>query len=138
MNLNCKKPCKNCPFKVEGELKLGEGRVDEIARALLSDDEETFICHKTLFAERSRKSMCAGSMVFLLKAGAPNVAMRIGAAMGLLQYDSLEAQFDKVIDPTNLNLVPTQKEIRGKQQARSRLAERFDPLTIAALSRVGS
>jgi hypothetical protein len=126
MNLKLKKPCKNCPFlsatsTIGRAIDLHPGRVKQIATDLIKNDREPFLCHKTLSGEYSdgdfedeegcespayrpgeRDSICAGSMVFLLKAGAPNVAMRMGAALGLLSFEDLRAQFDEVINPKDV------------------------------------
>ena len=120
MNVNLKKPCGNCPFRKEGAIDLRPGRVAGIVRGLLADDTQNFFCHKTVYAKKtggraieledgtttyqtsSRESACAGAMVFLLKAGAPSVAMRMGAALGLIDFRELESQFGDVIEPETL------------------------------------
>lgn len=122
MNLNLKKPCANCPFLRKGAIELRTGRLDAIARDLIDDDRTPFLCHKTVHGKKangsfhydedgtssytpgSNDSVCVGSMVFLLKAGAPNVAMRMGAALGMLDYKMLQALEDAVIEPQSLDL----------------------------------
>lgn len=105
MNINLKKPCANCPFKREGAIELREGRVAQIARELIADDQTPFLCHKTVYRTGAKackggsESVCAGSMIFLLKAGAPNVAMRMGAALKLIDFEDLRAQFADILDP---------------------------------------
>lgn len=37
-------------------------------------------------------------MVYLLKIGSPSVSMRLAAAVGVLDYDVLRAQYDDTID----------------------------------------
>lgn len=105
MNINVKKPCANCPFKREGAIELREGRLAQIARELMANDQTPFLCHKTVYRSGSKachdrgESVCAGSMIFLLKAGAPNVAMRMAAALGLIDFKDLRAQYDDILEP---------------------------------------
>lgn len=133
MNLNLKRPCKNCPFLVKGAIELREGRVDQIARDLIADDTSPFLCHKTVHGKNAdgqhienddgtttyiagkKDSVCVGSMVLLLKVGAPNVAMRMGSAFKMIDFDELRALSDLVIDPATLDLEP-----RGQERARRR------------------
>lgn len=136
MNLNVRKPCKNCPFRKQGAIELRPGRVDAIARDLIADDTATFPCHKTLHLsverpqrERSTvlergpargmdESACAGAMVFLLAAGQPNVAMRLGAALKMLSIEDLEQQIPDVIEPNSLDLAARPREVAQRRKAR--------------------
>ena len=133
MNLNLKKPCKNCPFLKVGAIELRRGRVDAIARGLIEDDTNPFLCHKTVYSKKSdgvtvehedgsttyqpgkKDSVCAGSMVFLLKARSPNVAMRMGAAFGMIDFKELEAQVGDIIDPSDLDLETRAGEARERR-----------------------
>ena len=133
MNLNLKRPCKNCPFLVEGAIELRPGRVDGIVRGMLADDTSTFFCHKTVHAKNAdgrhienddgsityvagkKDSACVGAMVVLLKLRNPNVAMRMGAAFKMIDFDELRALDDRVIDPATLDL-----EIRSDERPRRR------------------
>lgn len=134
MNLNLKKPCANCPFLKKGAIELRKGRIEGIAQDLIDDDRTPFLCHKTVFAKNAngthvenedgttsykpgtKDSACVGSMVFLLKAGAPNVSMRMGAALGLLDYKALNALNDLVIEPQSLNLKSSNASFSSKMQ----------------------
>jgi hypothetical protein len=93
------RPCADCPFRRVGAIELRPGRVEGIIADLLADDWSGFICHEALHAKRPRRAQCAGSMVLLLKAGRPNVAMRLAAAHGIVDFDALRALFPEVIDP---------------------------------------
>ena len=107
-----KKPCDNCPFRKVGAIELSDGRLDGIIEHLESDDRQSFACHKTVHNERTggewddddeyhpsgKESECVGAMVYLLKTGNPSVQMRIGAAMGVLDFNALRALSDEVID----------------------------------------
>ena len=54
-----KRPCANCPFRCDGAgIPLQPGRVEGIVSGLLADDQQTFVCHKTLDKERMT---CAGT-----------------------------------------------------------------------------
>jgi hypothetical protein len=112
VNLNMKKPCADCPFLKEGAIDLREGRLDGIIETLMNDQNH-FLCHKTVhcksggdwdedtgkYQHSGSESQCVGSMVYLLKAGRPNVSMRMGAALKMLSYDNLKAQFNEIIEP---------------------------------------
>lgn len=48
-----KRPCANCPFRCDGAgVELSPGRLEGIVSDLLADDQQTFVCHKTLDKER--------------------------------------------------------------------------------------
>lgn len=132
LNLNLKKPCKNCPFLVKGAIELSKGRIDQIVRDIVADDKLPFLCHKTVHGKNAdgqhienddgtstyipgdKDSVCVGSMVLLLKVGAPNVAMRMGAAFKMVNFDELRAMSHLVVDPATLDL-----EVHDKKRARS-------------------
>ena len=97
MNFNLKRPCANCPFRVDGAIDLKPGRIEGIARNLTADDRQWFMCHKTL--EQGDRSQCVGSMVYLLKVDCPNVSMRLAAALGMLRFDDLRVQYADIINP---------------------------------------
>lgn len=117
MNFDLKRPCANCPFKKKGAIELRPGRVEGIIDDLTNDDTIHFMCHKTVYNRKTgghheededgestyiasgNESQCTGSMIYLLKAGAPNVSMRLAAALGMLDFDELRAQADTIIDP---------------------------------------
>lgn len=121
MNLQMSRQYGNCPFRKVGAIDLRPGRVAGIVRDLIADDTTSFFCHKTVYAKGNagevivdedgnesvipgpKSSVCAGSMVCLLKTGEPSVAMRMGAALGLLRYRDLEAFGDEIIDPVDLH-----------------------------------
>lgn len=107
--LNLKSPCANCPFLKKGAIELRPGRIEEIMERI-EDDTIIFPCHKTVRYDKANddeesvvpfmdSSACAGAMIYLAKIGRPNIAMRLGARMGLISEADLMAQSDKVIDP---------------------------------------
>jgi len=88
----CQKHCNNCPFLDDGKkIGLEPGRVDEIKKALLEDDKETFVCHKTAYdldenmepTEPQDRKMCYGAYLYLKKMKRPNLSMKIAYAMGI-------------------------------------------------------
>ncbi|MEJ6002769.1 hypothetical protein [Paucibacter soli] len=106
-----KKPCKNCPFLVDGAVELAPGRVDGIIETLLKDDYSTFQCHKTVHSSRGgewddednyipsgHEAMCAGAAALLMKRGRPTVGMRIAFALGAAKPDQWDAIARQVID----------------------------------------
>lgn len=103
MNFNLTRPCGNCPFRVEGAIELRPGRLAGIVRALLADDRSSFLCHKTTHRKRAEQSVCAGAMVYLLKAGRPSVAMRLAFRFQMLDLDALRAQAALVVEPHSIN-----------------------------------
>jgi len=74
MNLpNCKKPCKDCPFRKDS-LKgwLGERRIKEIVNS------DSFVCHK------NHSLQCAGHMLLNNESNAfYNTAMLMGVSLNL-------------------------------------------------------
>jgi hypothetical protein len=93
-----KRPCENCPFRRTGAIELRPGRLAGIVRGLVKNDHEWFHCHKDAYAKRPKNRLCTGAMVYLLKIGQPNLAMRLGAITGMLDYEALRAQFGDIID----------------------------------------
>jgi hypothetical protein len=99
-----KRPCANCPFLKVGAIELRPGRVAGIIAGLIADDESVFHCHKTThhyddeYEPCGTESYCAGALIYLYKAGHPNVAMRLGQALGMFDPQALADSFDDVID----------------------------------------
>jgi hypothetical protein len=98
----------NCPFRKVGAIELNPGRLQGIIDDAMADDESVFFCHKTTNGEETNEgvymsdgneSYCAGSLIYLHKARNPNVAMRLGHALGLFDPARLAGSFDEVIDP---------------------------------------
>lgn len=88
----CEKACSNCPFMDDGKaIHLEEGRVDEIKATLLSDDNESFNCHKTVYnldesmeeTEHQELKMCYGAYKFLRENGRANMQMRLAYVLGI-------------------------------------------------------
>lgn len=112
MNFDLVRPCKDCPFRKVGAISLHPRRVPDIVENLLSDDRQWFMCHKTTgkgeyvetedgeeqYQPTGTESQCAGSMIYLLKVERPSVSMRLAAAVGMLDFGRLAAQFDDIID----------------------------------------
>ncbi|EOY8740426.1 hypothetical protein ACQFG6_006100 [Klebsiella michiganensis] len=99
-----KRPCADCPFLKGGGIPLEDGRIEQIKRDLMEDDERPFQCHKTTYStggtydEDTEKYLpsgkevyCAGSMVFLYANRRMNVPMRLGLIYGALDIADLEA-----------------------------------------------
>lgn len=100
-----KRPCANCPFRRDGAgIPLEPGRVEGIVSDLLANDQQTFVCHKTLDKERMT---CAGAVGLMSKLGRLPVIARIGLACGVITKDDIVASEAMVIDPSDLNLSST-------------------------------
>lgn len=137
MNLNVKRACANCPFRKEGAVELHPGRLEGIVGDMLADDLSPFLCHKTVYSPGNvgevvededgneeclpgpKSSVCAGSMVFLHKLGQPNVAMRIGFAMGMIKPESLDAQRNQIIEPEDIEIVVPERPWRRTKAEKS-------------------
>lgn len=97
-----KRPCANCPFRADGQgIDLRPGRIEGIIDGLLRNDKATFVCHKTLDAERQT---CAGAVGVLHKLGRLPVITRTALAVGMLAPSDIEASARMVIDPATLKL----------------------------------
>ena len=100
-----KRPCANCPFRCDGAgIELNPGRLEGIVSGLLADDQQTFVCHKTLNKERMT---CAGAVAVMSKLGQLPVIARLGLAYGVITKADIEASAELVIDPSNLDLPST-------------------------------
>jgi len=78
-------PCADCPFLIEGCIRLRAERIGEIAQGLLVEPGAGFPCHKTVNHDRRRRadeSACVGAILFQenLKASTQwyQLATRIG------------------------------------------------------------
>ena len=97
-----KRPCANCPFRCDGAgISLRPGRVEGIVSDLLADDQQTFVCHKTLDKERMT---CAGAVAVMSKLGRLPVIARLGLSYGIITSDDIEASAAMVIEPNTLAL----------------------------------
>lgn len=100
-----KRPCANCPFRCDGAgIELMPGRLEGIVSDLLADDQQTFVCHKTLDKERMT---CAGAIGLMSKLGRLPVIARLGLVCGVITKDDIEASAALVIDPSGLSLPST-------------------------------
>ncbi|RGE40957.1 hypothetical protein DZC30_19610 [Comamonas testosteroni] len=97
-----KRPCANCPFRCDGAgIPLRPGRVEGIVSDLLTDDQQTFVCHKTLDRERMT---CAGAVGLMSKLGRLPMIARLGLAYGVITKADIVASAAMVIEPNDLAL----------------------------------
>lgn len=95
-----KRPCANCPFRSDGAgIDLSPGRLEGIVSDLLADDQQTFVCHKTLDKERMT---CAGAVGLMSKLGRLPVIARLGLVYGVITRDDIAASVAMVIEPSDL------------------------------------
>lgn len=116
-----KRPCANCPFRRGGSgIELDPGRLEGIVSDLLATDHATFVCHKTLNAERKT---CAGALGLMSKLGRLPIIARLGLAYGVITQDDIAASAAMVIDPSNLAMPPSGQCAgqKGKKQQPSRV-----------------
>lgn len=97
MQYRLKRPCANCPFRVDVPPYLRPERAQEIATSIASG--ATFACHKTTvldeegegdLVEAPTSQMCAGAMIAMAKSEQANQIMRIAMRLGLLDPDQLD------------------------------------------------
>lgn len=68
---------------------------------LLADDQQTFVCHKTLDKDRMT---CAGAIGLMSKLGRLPVIARLGLAYGIISKDDIEASAAMVIEPGSMSV----------------------------------
>jgi hypothetical protein len=97
MKWDIKHPCKNCPFRCDGNgVQLGSAA--SIAAALKKDDHTWFICHETLQRTKKKQSHCIGAAIVLWRERNPNLAMRLAMAFELLIVEQLETPTAPIFD----------------------------------------
>lgn len=94
------RPCDNCPFRIEGGIRLRVSRAREIARSQTDSQGSTFSCHKTVVGDddepRSRdEQYCAGAIAYALNVGTANQYLRIAGRMGWFSVEGIKDR-DKV------------------------------------------
>lgn len=95
-----KRPCANCPFRNDSAaIELRPGRLTSIVDGLCRDDQQTFVCHKTLDSERMT---CAGAVAFMFKDGHLPVIARMGLSLGVISMDDIKASAAMVVEPESL------------------------------------
>ncbi|MDF8365095.1 MULTISPECIES: hypothetical protein [Achromobacter] len=110
-HLRLKKPCADCPFRIEGAIDLAPGRLEGIIESLVENDQSSFQCHKTVHCDKGgrwledgyqpsgHEGMCAGAAAYLMKLGQPTVTMRVGFALGVAKPSDWDAAKSLVISP---------------------------------------
>ena len=97
-----RRPCSNCPFRADaGAIELRPGRLEGIVTDLLQDDQQTFVCHKTLDSQRMT---CAGAVAVMAKLGRLPVIARLGLVHEVITVADIEASKQLVIDPNDLEV----------------------------------
>lgn len=98
-----KRPCSNCPFRCDdAAIALEPGRIEGIVSDLLRDDQQTFVCHKTL--DTGERMTCAGAVGLMSKLGRLPVIARLGLVYGVITPHDIEASAAMVIDPDHMAL----------------------------------
>ena len=107
MAFNLKHHCANCPFRREGAIELMPGCLHSIVESLRHNDNEVFICHKTVYSARGRKSggteprgsVCAGALAYMHREGRLPVAARVAVHYGTLSLDDVNRNIEVIVDP---------------------------------------
>jgi hypothetical protein len=112
-----KRPCSNCPFRKDGAgVQLEPGRIQGIVSTLLKDDQQTFVCHKTLDTGRMT---CAGAIGLMSKLGRLPVIARLGLAVGVITPKDIEASSRMVIETDELTSSDSEPlSLRGLSRSR--------------------
>jgi len=97
------RPCSNCPFLIEGGVRLHPERSAELIEAFEGDGH--FHCHKTIdYSEgggrvTGESQECAGSMILQVREqGQPSQLARVAERIGLLDGAELDRLAE---DPNN-------------------------------------
>jgi hypothetical protein len=95
---NLARPCKGCPFRVDGEpVLLSAERRDDIAASLERD--EWFTCHAT-HEDEGAVAQCAGATMLQMRAyGRPNQLVRVAGRLGMPVADIKPHQMVPWEDP---------------------------------------
>lgn len=110
-----KVPCSECPFRSDDKaIGLRDGRREEIIEGLLSQESQTFSCHKTIHRPDGRNydsdgryapvdiSYCPGAIAVVKKFGRDVVAVQLGVRLGVIQEDHYDKALELTIDPCDL------------------------------------
>lgn len=103
-----KRPCSNCPFRHDGAgIELNPGRLEGIVSDLLADNQQTFVCHKSLDTERMT---CAGAVALMSKLNRLPVIARLGLSVGVITVKDIEASAAMVVETSDLALPKSHRE----------------------------
>lgn len=118
------KPCANCPFRNdESAIHLEPGRREEIIEGLLSGQDMTFHCHKTVYREDGRNfdeegnyhpkdiCQCPGAAAVARKYGRDTVMVQVAMRMGVIPENHYDSALDLTIDKDQLNVDPQKAKI---------------------------
>ena len=106
MNYRLRRPCKHCPFRTDIVPFLTQDRAEEIFTAI-TDQQQTFQCHKTLDLPRQKQEHCAGAMILLEKLERPNQMMRIAERTGM--YDRRKLDMNSPVFDTGEEFIMAQE-----------------------------
>lgn len=112
-----KKPCANCPFRNDEQaIDLMPGRKEEIIEKLLSGEDTTFHCHKTVYREDGRNfddvgeyqpkdvCHCPGAMAVARKYGRDPVMVQVANRLGVISDDHYDQAKNLTIEPEQLQI----------------------------------
>lgn len=109
MNFKLKTPCANCPFRTDVKAYLTQGRAEEIAEGITTE-QQTFTCHKTLSRDDDGNTLnsqqeqhCAGALIMLEHMDKPNQMMRIAERLGM--YDRRQLDMDAPVFKTDVEFI---------------------------------
>lgn len=106
MNYKLKTPCKTCPFRKEGGIRLTKGRAREII-ATTGNPGAEFACHSTVDYDHEDEhgevelaggeQHCVGALIFGEKRGTSSQMARIAERLGMYDVSKWTGQ-DEVFD----------------------------------------
>lgn len=93
------KPCKDCPFRREGGIRLRAGRIHEIVAAVAPPDGQgaSFQCHKTR-KKTARYLVCAGALIFAYKQEASSQYTRVLERLRAIDRDLCNGDHPEIFD----------------------------------------
>ena len=112
-----KQPCSGCPFRLDDTgVPLESGRKEEIIKGLLTGEDNTFPCHKTVYREDGRNfddneaydpvdvSVCAGAAAVCETAGRDMVMVQLGKRLGVIDDDHYQQASEQSLRLSDLDL----------------------------------
>lgn len=93
------KPCKDCPFRREGGIRLRAGRIEEIVACVAPEDGQgaSFQCHKTR-KKGAKHLLCAGALIFAFKQGASSQYTRVLERLGAIDRNLCDGDHPEIFD----------------------------------------
>lgn len=129
MNFNLTRPCRDCPFRREGGIRLHRERAREIAKNTILAQGASFPCHKTVDYDSCSEdgaplpsdgeSYCAGAIAFGLNNRMLNQILRIAQRLGMWKSKDIKDRqqvFGSVSEMVSAQLRQPNRDTKGSAQ----------------------